>query len=155
MNTERNLVVSIDPGKHNGFVVYDKHKKEFICLREIPVWEVFERLMSIKDEIGLILVEDATKNWNPSGGREGQAGRAQGAGWIKRLCLTYFEFIDERLGFPEWDGTDQEVCFRRIKTSNKWSKQNADHVLLHTGVRTETNKQNLRDALMMYRYYGF
>lgn len=151
---ERHLIISIDPGVNNGFVVYCKVEKKYIETKVIEVWDVFYWIEVLFPETELILIEDATKNWNPKGGREGGSGREQGAGWIKGLSKTYIRYL-EKLGITE---TINDIYFQRIKSSREWAKKDKDHVFNHTGIITEGGlshkDQNLRDALMMMRYYG-
>lgn len=151
---DRYLAVSIDPGAKNGFVVFDLFERKYIRHEEYKVWEVFFQLDLIADIVKFILIEDARKNWNPKGGREGQDnGRAQGAGWVKTLGAQYEEFV-KLYKFELYDGTeDQEFYYKLIKPNKVYSKKDVDHVFNHTGVISKS--QNTRDALMMFRYYGF
>lgn len=157
---DRHLVLSIDPGKNNGIVLWCEDKQEYIKLKVMKVYEVFQLIDIIKDEIRLVLLEDANKNWNPSGGREGEKGRAQGAGWIKGLCDVYVEYF-ESLEFLETNGQVNEDCgeYQLIKSDRAWTKKDTQYVYNHTGEWIEGAKshpnQNLRDALMMFRFYGF
>lgn len=135
------MKVFIDAGLTCGVVCVENGK--IIKAVEMPIHCLFIFLYDNTDVIDKVFLEDARLNVVNVSKETGTA-RAQGAGWIKTLCKA----IEVQL-------QDYKIKYQLIKPSKQWTKKDGAFVALQTGIPTERKQQNLRDALMMYKFYGF
>lgn len=150
----KNLGVSLDPGTKNGLVIFNYQTMQYEKMGIFPIWQVFSMLSDIKDDIKLLLIEDARLNFNAKGSNQE---RAQGAGWVKVLSGQYEKFAIDELNLYDEDSS-AHGSYRLIRANKEWTKKDEEYVFNHTGFRipgSETSDgQNLRDALMMFRFRG-
>lgn len=135
------MKVFIDVGLICGVVCVSNNK--IIKATEMPTHQLFIFINDNKEVIEKVFLEDA-KLCKYKTTKENGAARAQGAGWVKTLATA----IEKQL--KEYD-----LSYQLIKPSKIYTKKCVTFVELQTGFKTKANEHNLRDALMMYKFYGF
>ena len=127
--------IGIDAGTNTGVAVWDKHEKRFVELLTTTILKAIDIVKKYETSEGLqVRLEDARKrNWFGDSGPE----RLQGAGSVKRDCVIWEEFLNER-----------KIPYILVAPKNNRTKMSAESFKNLTGYSGRTN-EHTRDAAML------
>jgi len=127
--------IGIDVGTHTGVAVWDKYEKRFVEVVTTTILKAMEIVKKYeKSDIVQVRLEDARKRkWFGDSGRE----RLQGAGSVKRDCVIWEEFLNDR-----------KIPYMLIAPKNNSTKLSAESFKKITGYSGRTN-EHTRDAAML------
>ena len=127
--------IGIDVGTHTGVAVWDKSEKRFVEIQTTSILKAMEIVKKYeKSDIVQVRLEDARKRkWFGDSGRE----RLQGAGSVKRDCVIWEEFLNDR-----------KIPYMLIAPKNNSTKLSAESFKKITGYSGRTN-EHTRDAAML------
>lgn len=127
--------IGIDVGTHTGVAVWDKCQKRFVEILTTTILQAMEIVKKYEKTDSLqVRLEDARKRkWFGDSGRE----RLQGAGSIKRDCVIWEEFLNER-----------KIPYMLVAPKNNSTKLSAESFKKITGYSGRTN-EHTRDAAML------
>lgn len=127
--------IGIDVGTHTGVAVWDKSEKRFVEIQTTSILKAMEIVKKYeKSDIVQVRLEDARKRtWFGSAGPE----RLQGAGSVKRDCVIWEEFLNDR-----------KIPYMLVAPKNNSTKLSAESFKNITGYKGRTN-EHTRDAAML------
>lgn len=127
--------IGIDVGTNTGVAVWDKSEKRFVEIQTTSILKAMEIVKKYeKSDIVQVRLEDARKRkWFGDSGRE----RLQGAGSVKRDCVIWEEFLNDR-----------KIPYMLIAPKNNSTKLSAESFKKITGYSGRTN-EHTRDAAML------
>lgn len=127
--------IGIDVGTHTGVAVWDKSEKRFVEIQTTSILKAMEIVKKYeKIDIVQVRLEDARKRkWFGDSGRE----RLQGAGSVKRDCVIWEEFLNDR-----------KIPYMLIAPKNNNTKLSSESFKKITGYSGRTN-EHTRDAAML------
>lgn len=127
--------IGIDVGTHTGVAVWDKSEKRFVKIQTTTILKAMEIVKNYeKSDIVQVRLEDARKRkWFGDSGRE----RLQGAGSVKRDCVIWEEFLNDR-----------KIPYMLVAPKNNSTKLSAESFKNITGYKGRTN-EHTRDAAML------
>lgn len=127
--------IGIDVGINTGVAVWDKSEKRFVEIQTTSILKAMEIVKKYeKSDIVQVRLEDARKRkWFGDSGRE----RLQGAGSVKRDCVIWEEFLNDR-----------KIPYMLIAPKNNSTKLSAESFKKITGYSGRTN-EHTRDAAML------
>lgn len=130
---EKILIIGVDCGVNTGISVWNQSNSKLEFVSSTMIHRAFNTIISSKDEIKLVRVEDARLRTYFTGGKE----KAQGAGSIKRDSKIWEDFL-----------TDNQIPFELVAPKNNTTKLDANKFRKITGWLKSTN-QHARDAAML------
>lgn len=133
-------VIGIDPGKHTGFAVYDRHTRQLIDLRTSTFWTTVFDLERYLEDCGAlnfeVVIEDVTQlkavfQKQGDGSSRKREHIAQGVGSVKRDAELLIQFIEAkgiRLNkmVPRKGGTSK-MKVEAFNALTKWNKSSSEH----------------------------
>ncbi len=127
--------IGIDAGTHTGVAVWDKLEKRFVEIQTTSILKAMNIVKKYeKSDIVQVRLEDARKRkWFGDSGRE----RLQGAGSVKRDCVIWEEFLNDR-----------KIPYMLVAPKNNSTKLSAESFKNITGYKGRTN-EHTRDAAML------
>ena len=127
--------IGIDVGTHTGVAVWDKSEKRFVEIQTTSILKAMEIVKKYeKIDIVQVRLEDArNRKWFGDSGRE----RLQGAGSVKRDCVIWEEFLNDR-----------KIPYMLIAPKNNNTKLSSESFKKITGYSGRTN-EHTRDAAML------
>ena len=127
--------IGIDVGTNTGVAVWDKSEKRFVEIQTTSILKAMEIVKKYeKIDIVQVRLEDARKRkWFGDSGRE----RLQGAGSVKRDCVIWEEFLNDR-----------KIPYMLIAPKNNNTKLSSESFKKITGYSGRTN-EHTRDAAML------
>ena len=123
--------IGIDVGTNTGVAVWDKSEKRFDEIQTTSILKAMEIVKKYeKSDIVQVRLEDARKRkWFGDSGRE----RLQGAGSVKRDCVIWEEFLNDR-----------KIPYMLIAPKNNSTKLSAESFKKITGYSGRTNTQEMQ-----------
>ncbi|MBR6775189.1 MAG: hypothetical protein IKM23_05680 [Bacteroidales bacterium] len=127
--------IGIDAGTNTGVAVWDKSEKRFVEIQTTSILKAMEIVKKYeKIDIVQVRLEDARKRkWFGDSGPE----RLQGAGSVKRDCVIWEEFLNDR-----------KIPYMLIAPKNNNTKLSSESFKKITGYSGRTN-EHTRDAAML------
>lgn len=127
--------IGIDVGTNTGVAVWDKSEKRFVEIQTTSILKAMEIVKKYeKIDIVQVRLEDARKRtWFGDSGPE----RLQGAGSVKRDCVIWEEFLNDR-----------KIPYMLIAPKNNNTKLSSESFKKITGYSGRTN-EHTRDAAML------
>jgi predicted RNase H-like nuclease (RuvC/YqgF family) len=143
--TGKKVFVGIDPGIHCGYAVWDKAAQQFRAVGSYQLWELFQELFQLNDDVGeaLIVHIENPNTFIPFRGtaQKEHDFRAQGAGAVKQTYKHIIEFLDAH---------KIEYVTRKLQGSLK--KVSSEYFKKHTGWKLPTNEHGRDAAMLVWKY---
>jgi len=128
-----NLIIGIDTGVVTGLSIWNQSNKELTFVGSMMIHQALNTVLSNKNQIKLVRVEDARLRKFITGGRE----KLQGAGSIKRDAKIWEDFL-----------TDHKIPFQMVAPKNNRTKLDQIAFTKITGWEWKTN-EHARDSGML------
>lgn len=127
--------IGIDVGTHTGVAVWDKYEKRFVEVVTTTILKAMDivKKYEISDSIQVHLEDARKRTWFGDSGPE----RLQGAGSVKRDCVIWEEFLNDR-----------KIPYMLIAPKNNSTKMSAESFKRITSYSGRTN-EHTRDAAML------
>lgn len=127
--------IGIDVGTHTGVAVWDKYEKRFVEVVTTTILKAMDivKKYEISDSIQVCLEDARKRTWFGNSGPE----RLQGAGSVKRDCVIWEEFLNDR-----------KIPYMLIAPKNNSTKMSAESFKRITSYSGRTN-EHTRDAAML------
>lgn len=127
--------IGIDVGTNTGVAVWDKYEKRFVEVVTTTILKAMDivKKYEIRDSIQVRLEDARKRTWFGDSGPE----RLQGAGSVKRDCVIWEEFLNDR-----------KIPYMLIAPKNNSTKMSAESFKRITSYSGRTN-EHTRDAAML------
>lgn len=129
-NHSKLLILGIDPGVKTGLAIWNKETAKLELLT-IKIHQGFDMLREIKNEIGIVIIENPNLWTHFKNSKEAKA-KLQGAGSIKRDFKIWTDFLDDegipyRAVRPDKNRNALAVDEKKFKQITGYTERSSEH----------------------------